>query len=371
MIVHLLPLFLLFWIWNLQNTVTAITRQYYITAEEVDWDYAPQQWDNLRDQPLNQSFMSDLYTARNATRLGTVYRKAVYRQYTDASFSIPIAHDPALGFLGPIIKAEAGDRIQVEFFNRASQPCSLHPHTIKATNGSLPGRSVQPNQGYHYVWDIPADLVFPSNQSSILWVYVSKANPLVDLNAGLVGPIVVYAPGHLVKASANSMVASLPGVQEVFTMMMTTDEGLSNYLPYSAQHYNNNINSNDLEQLMRTDDLFLESNRMYHINGYILNNNADLRVFYGRPVRWYILAFGLEDDDVHTAHWHGATLLYHGHRVDVVDLMPVSFEVLDMMPDNEGQWLFHCHVASHFEAGMTAFYQVEKLEYTGEEGWDG
>ncbi|CAO3587197.1 unnamed protein product [Absidia cylindrospora] len=159
------------------------------------------------------------------------------------------------------------------------------------------------------------------------------------------------------------MVASLPdGVQEVFTMMMTTDEGLSNYLPVTAAGLS--MTEHTLEHLMRTDELFLESNRMYHINGYILNNNADLRVYYGKPVRWYILAFGLEDDDVHTAHWHGASLLYHGHRVDVVDLMPVSFEVLDMVPDNEGQWLFHCHVASHFDAGMTAFYQVEKLEYT-------
>jgi NADH:ubiquinone oxidoreductase subunit len=55
---------------------------------------------------LNQSYFADLYTARNATRLGTVYRKVIYRQYTDATFTIPVAHDPALGFLGPVIKAE-------------------------------------------------------------------------------------------------------------------------------------------------------------------------------------------------------------------------------------------------------------------------
>jgi FtsP/CotA-like multicopper oxidase with cupredoxin domain len=257
-----------------------------------------------------------------------------------------------------------GDRIQIDFLNRARHPCSLHPHTLIPTTNKLPGHAIDPQQGYHYVWDIPASVPFPGNQSSLLWVYLSTTNPLVDLNAGLVGPIVIYKPNHLVKPSPHSMMASLPGnVQEVFTMMMTTDEGLSNYLPITAAHLPN------LEHLMRTDDLFLESNRMYHVNGYIFNNNADLRLYYGRPVRWYVLTFGLEDDDMHTAHWHGATLLYQGHRVDVVDLMPVSFEVLDMVPDNEGQWLFHCHVASHFEAGMTAFYQVEKLEY-GEEGWD-
>ncbi|KAI8339454.1 Cupredoxin [Chlamydoabsidia padenii] len=349
-------------------TLPRTTRHYYIAAEEVDWNYAPQQWDNLRDKPLNETYMADLYTARNATRLGTIYRKAIYRQYTDSTFTIPVAHDSALGFMGPVIKAEAGDRIQVDFFNRASHPCSLHPHTLVPTNSTTPGQVVHSQQGFHYVWDIPQDLTFPPNQSSLLWVYLSKANPLVDLNAGLVGPIVIYQPGYLVKPSPHSMFASLP-VQEVFTMMMTTDEGLSNYLPTTARQQSN-MTDTDLEQMMRTDDRFLESNRMYHINGYLFNNNPDIRLYYGRPVRWYILTFGLEDDDMHTAHWHGASLLYRGHRVDVVDLMPVSFEVLEMVPDNEGQWLFHCHVASHFEAGMTAFYQVEKLEYTGEEGWD-
>jgi hypothetical protein len=107
------PSFILLFSWLMfllsttTTTTTAATiRQYYITAEEIDWDYAPQHWDNLRDQPLNQTYMADLYTARNATRLGTVYRKAIYQQYTDNSFTVPVAHDPALGFLGPVIKAE-------------------------------------------------------------------------------------------------------------------------------------------------------------------------------------------------------------------------------------------------------------------------
>ncbi|KAI9009307.1 Cupredoxin [Phycomyces nitens] len=148
--------------------------------------------------------------------------------------------------------------------------------------------------------------------------------------------------------------------------MMTTDEGLSTYFNESVSEAG--ISPDELETL-KADPLFEESNRMYHINSYVFNNNADLRVFYGKPVRWYVISFDLEDEDVHTAHWHGSTLLYHGHRVDVVDLMSVSFEVLDMIPDNEGQWLFHCHVGQHFEAGMTSFYEVEKEEYTGDEGW--
>lgn len=104
---------------HLLNTIIitqATIRQYYIAAEEIDWDYAPQQWDNLRDQPLNQSYIARLYTTHNATRLGTIYRKVVYQQYTDNTFTIPITHDRSLGFLGPIIKAESKIDIRVFFF---------------------------------------------------------------------------------------------------------------------------------------------------------------------------------------------------------------------------------------------------------------
>ncbi|KAL0095583.1 putative multicopper oxidase, partial [Phycomyces blakesleeanus] len=327
-------------------------RNYYITAEEIVWNYAPMGWDNLRDQPLENT-PAKLYTVRTPTRIGAVYHKAIYRQYTSSAFKVPIAHDPGLGTLGPIIRAQAGDQVRILFYNKASKPHSLHPHTSKKTD-SLPGKSVEPGLMYQYIWNIPSNVNFPVNQSSVAWTYASKSNTVGDLNAGLLGPIVIYKPGTLVKPSPGSTFERPQGIdQEIFTIMMTTDEGLSTYFSESVEEAGISL---DTLETLRTDPLFEESNRMYHINSYVFNNNADLRVFYGKPVRWYVIAFELEDEDVHTAHWHGSTLLYHGHRVDVVDLMSVSFEVLDMIPDNEGQWLFHCHVGQHFEAGMTSFY---------------
>jgi FtsP/CotA-like multicopper oxidase with cupredoxin domain len=32
---------------------------------------------------------------------------------------------------------------------------------------------------------------------------------------------------------------------------------------------------------------------------------------------------------------------------------------VDMVPDNPGTWMFHCHIDDHMEAGMAAFYKVE------------
>ncbi|KAI8883010.1 Cupredoxin [Backusella circina FSU 941] len=324
-------------------------------------------WDHYRNQSLDIPPASH-YTAQNDHRIGPVYRKALFRRYTDDSFKVPLAHDPALGIIGPIIRAEAGDRIEITFLNKAKYPHSLHPHAIEENNlYELPGLRVSPGEQFKYVWDIPANYEFPINQSSVVWAYSSKASPVEDVNAGLLGLVVIYTKGTLALPSPGSTFQKPKDTdQEIFTLMTNTNENESRYFNESAERVG--FDREKVEKL-KQDPWFHESNRMYHINGYVYNNNKDIRIFYGYKVRWYVISFGVSDTDAHTAHWHGATLLYHGHRVDVVDLLPVSFEVLDMVPDNEGQWLFHCHVASHFEAGMSAVYQVEKLVYTGDEGW--
>jgi FtsP/CotA-like multicopper oxidase with cupredoxin domain len=46
-------------------------------------------------------------------------------------------------------------------------------------------------------------------------------------------------------------------------------------------------------------------------------------------------------------------------RTDVLEILPASMKVLDMVPDNPGTWLFHCHVNDHLDAGMIALFTVE------------
>jgi hephaestin len=46
-------------------------------------------------------------------------------------------------------------------------------------------------------------------------------------------------------------------------------------------------------------------------------------------------------------------------RTDIVELLPASMKVLDMIPDNPGVWLYHCHVHDHIDAGMLARFRVE------------
>ena len=78
----------------------------------------------------------------------------------------------------------------------------------------------------------------------------------------------------------------------------------------------------------------------------------------GERVRWYLFGLGSEED-LHTAHWHGARVIEDGRRrTDVVELMPASMKVADMVADNPGQWLFHCHVSDHMAEGMFARFVI-------------
>ena len=51
-------------------------------------------------------------------------------------------------------------------------------------------------------------------------------------------------------------------------------------------------------------------------------------------------------------------MLHEGRRKDVVSLLPAEHVQVDMIPDNPGIWMLHCHVDDHLDAGMSARYQV-------------
>src|SRR5215472_9300438 len=77
----------------------------------------------------------------------------------------------------------------------------------------------------------------------------------------------------------------------------------------------------------------------------------------GDKVRWHLLSMGNEKD-LHTPHWHGKTVDYQKRHVDVIELLPGSMATADMIADNPGTWLFHCHVSDHMENGMMATYTI-------------
>ncbi len=95
----------------------AVTREYFIAAEEVVWDFAPSGQNLIHGGAIPRPYR-------------TTWKKTRSVEYTDASFSTQKPQPRWLGVLGPIIRAEVGDHITVRFMNRARRPYGIHPHGV-------------------------------------------------------------------------------------------------------------------------------------------------------------------------------------------------------------------------------------------------
>jgi FtsP/CotA-like multicopper oxidase with cupredoxin domain len=372
------------------------SREYWIQAEEILWNYSPSYPINrMTDEPFGEKEL--VFLKPGPDRIGRIYRKAVFRSYAPnfgtlldgpqpynedqaagdgARIRRPGSREEHLGALGPILRAEVGDTIVVHFRNETRFPLSLHPHGVaydKASEGSgsadgsgsstgshgfhgshplhaggSPGNAVPPGGSYTYRWQVPPRSgPGPADPDSIAWPYHSHVNEVGDTNAGLVGAIVIHRRGRLDERR------QLPkGVDREFVNLFTvTDENKSLYLESNLREFLGTAPiDTDAEE-------FVESNLMHGINGFVYGDLPGLTMAEGEHVRWHVMSMGTEID-LHTPHWHGATLLENGRRLDTTEIFPATSRTLDMTPDRPGMWMLHCHVNDHMEAGMHAMFTV-------------
>ena len=365
-------------------TAAGRVRTYYIAAEETDWDYAPLGIDMMTGKPFEGTAAA--YTQPGPNHIGHVYRKAVYREYTDATFVTrkPRApEDEYLGLLGPTLRAEVGDTIKVVFKNNASRPYGIHaPDTFRPKNaaatGNVPDASgnvvdedpsemVEPGATLTYEWDLPSGAgPGAGDSSSVVWVYYSHASENRDVASGLVGAVIVTGRGQ---ANADGTPKDVD--REIVALFTAFNENESWYVQQNVAAH---INAADQKTLVEAGSAnfsdsrgyftfagtgFAETNYKFSVNGYLYGDGPVMTVQQGQRVRWYMLDMGdVGALNFHTPHWHGNTVLSHGTRRDTISLLPLGTETADMVPDAPGLWLFHCHLDDHMEAGMMARYEV-------------
>jgi hephaestin len=340
------------------------TRTYFIAAEDVVWNYAPQGRNIIEGKPFDDT--ADVFVKRGPHRIGPRYHKALYVQYTDATFTTKVSRpreDQYLGFQGPVIRAEVGDQIVVHFKNRLDFPTGIHPHgVLYAKDGEGASYSdgtstadhgddaVAPGHSYTYTWDVP-DRAGPATMdgSSVMWMYHGHTDEIGDTYAGLMGPMIITARG---KAKPDGSPVDVD--REIVVAFTVMNENASPNLDRNARQYGGAPPPAEGDP---DEGAFEESNLMHNINGYVYGNGPAITMRKSQRVRWYLMAMGTEVD-LHTPHWHGNTVTALGMRTDVVNLLPASMVIADMVPDNPGTWLFHCHVNDHIAAGMITRYQV-------------
>lgn len=341
------------------------THTYYVAAEEIMWDYAPTDTNRITGQPWSP--LDKEFIERRPDRVGHIYKKAVYREYTDSSFATVKARPPEwehLGILGPLLRATVGDTIRVVFRNKGTHPYSMHPHGViydKASEGApyADGTSgadkaddaVPPGGTHTYVWPVPERAgPGPHEGSSVMWMYHSHTEEAFDVNAGLLGPMIVTARG---KARPDGSPVDVD--REFMVVFAEFDE---NFSWFAQENYQ--LAKLDMKKVPANPtfaDPFYVANLRETMNGLSFGTLPGLHAKRGERVRWYI--FSQTNFEFHAPHWHGQTVIENGMRTDVAPIISMEMKIADMVPDNAGTWLFHCHVVPHLVAGMQALFTVE------------
>lgn len=346
-----------------------VVRTYYIAADEVEWNFAPSGRNLISGEPWDS--IQRPFVEPGPLHVGLRARKALYWEYTDSTFTT-LKSRPSewehLGYLGPLLRAVVGDTIRVVFRNNTGFPSSVHPHGVfyakdsegapyqDGTDGGMKADDGVPPGGTHvYTWPVP-ERAGPTEHeaSSVFWMYHSHTNEVADVNAGLMGPMIITRRG-----SADAEARPTDVDREVVITFAEMDENSSRYLDYNIRTYATEPRRLKVAHVFGVPVVGPETQYNFKetLNGFVYGNLPMPRMEVGERVRWYVM--GTTNFEVHAPHWHGNVVVAGHMRTDVLSLLSMQMVVADMVPDNPGEWLFHCHVSNHLRMGMEAKYVVE------------
>ncbi|KAM6143157.1 hephaestin isoform 6-T6 [Erethizon dorsatum] len=340
------------------------TRVYYLGIRDVQWNYAPKGRNIITNQPLDSDKIASRFLKTGKNRIGSSYKKTIYKEYKDNTYMDEVTQPPWLGFLGPVLQAEVGDVILIHLKNFASRSYTIHPHGVfyeKDSEGSLypdgssgplkADDSVPPGGSHIYNWTIPeSHAPTDADPACLTWIYHSHVDAPRDIATGLIGPLITCKRGTL---DGNSPPQRQDVNHNFFLLFSVVDENLSWHLDENIATYCLDPASVDKE-----DEAFRESNRMHAINGFVFGNLPELSMCAHKHVAWHLFGMGNEVD-VHTAFFHGQMLTTRGHRTDVANIFPATFVTAEMVPQKPGIWLISCQVNSHLQSGMQALYKIK------------
>uniref|UniRef100_A0AAQ6AAE5 F5/8 type C domain-containing protein n=1 Tax=Amphiprion ocellaris TaxID=80972 RepID=A0AAQ6AAE5_AMPOC len=303
------------------ETQKSAVREYYIAAVEIGWDYI---YLDETDPPT-------------CSDMGLICWNPL------KTSCLLVA-----GIQGPMIVAQAGDRVVVHFKNLASQPYSISPVGItywKQSEGagyddSTAGRekeddAISPGGYYEYVWDINyKDSPTPSDPDCLTYSYSSQVDTVRDVNSGLIGALLICKPSQ-----------KYPAYVLLFAVF---DETKSWYGEVGERQ--------SREKFKRTD-----GRKEYHtINGYVNSTLPGLTVCQGRsPVFWHMIGVGTSPE-IHSIQFQDHSLQVLSHRKVTVEVTPMTFITAEMRATSVGRFPISCQINSHHHDGMNAVFNVEK-----------
>ncbi|XP_008278557.1 coagulation factor VIII [Stegastes partitus] len=327
-----------------QQQPAATVREYYIAAVEIGWDYI-----HLDD---NDPASDQRWRPKGIPQK---YIKAVYREYTDSTYTVPKPRPPWTGIQGPVIVAQATDRVVVHFKNLASQPYSISPVGItywKQSEGAgyddaTAGQekeddAVSPGGYYEYIWDIsPKDGPTASDPDCLTYSYSSQVDAVRDVNSGLIGALLICKPTAFTDDGQRRYAA--------FVLLFAVFDETKSWYGEVGERLSR-------EKFKRSD-----GRKEYHtINGYVNSTLPGLTVCQGRtPVFWHMIGMGTAPE-IHSIQLQDHSLQVLTHRKVTVEVTPMTFITAEMRATTVGRFLISCQIPSHHQDGMNALFNVEK-----------
>jgi FtsP/CotA-like multicopper oxidase with cupredoxin domain len=278
----------------------AAVRTYWIKAVKTKWNIVPTHQDGMMDRKVPGK---------------TTFTALAYQPWAPG-FAKPLG-PPQIP--GPLLEAQTGDTIVVNFRNQTGVPVTMHPHGIFYTHDmdgaykgkyTEPGGFVENGRTFQYVWEAR-----PGTEGAWLYHDHGPMDPL-PVFKGMFGGLIIRKPTD-------------PVPNEEFFLF------LHSFTPLATS----------LEQQFGC------------INGRAYaGNTPTLHAKVGDTVNWHVFAI---DNDFHAFHLHGhrwtdeAGVVIDNHTLGPADV--TSFSIVE---DNPGRWFYHCHVFSHLHMGMNGWYVV-------------
>ncbi|XP_018432457.1 PREDICTED: coagulation factor VIII [Nanorana parkeri] len=324
---------------------------YFIAAEEVIWDYGGGR---------SPYFIKD---GRHVPHGFPSYKKVVFREYLDSSFTEPAIRgerDAHLGLLGPCIQAEVNDEILIQFKNMASRPFSFYSNVLAVQWKEED--SVPPQHTRTYIGKVSSQFGPSGSEECRTWFYTSNGHMYKDFHSGLLGPLLVCRPNVLKRSTVHQI-----SMEDFSLVFMETDETKSWYFrenwqrhcPSACAFQGSVLSSCPPACIVPSASEDLQHDHIFHaINGYVGNSLPGLVLPVDRKIRWHLLNIGRAD--VLPVQFHG-NILKQGsqkdHPCSVVNLYPGVGVTLEMTAQTSGLWLIEPE-GVYNNYNMTALYLV-------------
>nr|ACO95359.1 coagulation factor VIII isoform a precursor (predicted) [Dasypus novemcinctus] len=326
------------------------TRHYFIAAVERFWDYGMSRSPHaLRNRAQSDS--------------GPQFKKVVFQEFTDGSFTQPLYRgelNEHLGLLGPYIRAEVEDNIMVTFKNQASRPYSFYSSLISyeetQEQGAEPRKKlVKPNETKTYFWKVQHHMAPSKDEFDCrAWAYFSDIDLEKDLHSGLIGPLLICHTNTLNPVHGRQLM-----VQEFALFFTIFDETKSWYFTENMER-----NCRAPCNVQMEDPSFKKNYRFHAINGYVMDTLPGLVMAQEQKIRWYLLSMG-SNENIHSIHFSGHVFTVRKeqeHKMAVYNLYPGVFQTVEMLPSKVGIWRIECLIGEHLQAGMSTLFLIYSKE---------